>query len=59
MQQKTTNFFKGMGLGLAVGATATVVSKMALKNNKKVTKTTNKAVKAVSSFVDGVQTLMK
>lgn len=52
-------FIKGMGVGLAVGATAAAVSKKAMDNKKSIAKKSTKAVKAVSSFVDGVQTLMK
>ena len=59
MTQKTTNFIKGMGIGLAVGAAAVTAGKMAMKNNRSISKTTSKAVKAVGSFVDGVQTLIK
>lgn len=58
MQQKG-KFIKGMGVGLAVGTVAAVAGKKAMENKKSISKTTNKAVKAVSSFADGIQTLMK
>ena len=52
-------FIKGMGIGLAVGATAAAVSKKAMDNKKSISKITTKAVKAVSSFADGISTLIK
>ncbi len=58
MQQKG-KFIKGMGVGLAVGAVAAAAGKKAMDNKKAISKKTTKAVKAVSSFADGIQTLMK
>jgi len=52
-------FIKGMGIGLAVGATAAVAGKKAMENKKSISKKTTKAAKAVSSFAEGISTLMK
>lgn len=51
------SFAKGMGAGMVVAGTAFVVGKVMMNNNKSVAKGSSKAIKAVSDFVDGVQTI--
>lgn len=59
---KSSNFIKGMGAGMVAGAAVVTAGKMVMKNKaakKTVTKGTSKALRAVSDFVDGMQSLMK
>ena len=51
------SFAKGMGAGMVVAGAAVVVGKVMLNNNKNLAKGSSKAIKAVSDFVDGVQTI--
>lgn len=59
MQKSSSNFMKGLGAGMIAGATAMVVGKMMLKDNKKIEKGGAKVIKAAGELVDGVQTLFK
>ena len=59
MKNNATSFMKGIGAGMIAGATAMVVGKMMLKDNKKAEKGGAKLIKAASDFVDGVQTMFK
>jgi hypothetical protein len=51
------SFAKGMGAGMVVAGAAVVVGKVMMNNNKNLAKGSSKAIKAVSDFVDGVQTI--
>lgn len=58
MQTNTTmTFIKGMGAGMIAGATAVVVGKMMLKDNKSIEKGGAKLLKAAGEMVDGFQTM--
>ena len=53
-------FAKGAAVGISAGAVAATVGKMMMKKNgHNVQKGSSKAVKAVSDFVDGIQTMMR
>lgn len=53
-------FAKGAMLGMAAGAALTAVGKMMMSNKKHhVQKGSSKAAKAVSDFVDGIQTMIR
>lgn len=57
MQSSSMSFLKGIGAGMIAGAAAVTVGKVMLKDHKNITKGSTKLVKAVSEFVDGVQTI--
>ncbi len=57
MQNSSMSFIKGLGAGMIAGAAALAVGKVMLQDHKNVTKGSTKLVKAVSEFVDGVQTI--
>ncbi len=59
MQNKTMSLVKGLGIGMAAGAAATCIGKMAMKDHHKITKGASKVAKAVSDLADGVQTMFK
>ncbi len=59
MQNNSMSFIKGIGAGMIAGATAVVVGKMMLKDQKNISKGSAKLVKAVGEMVDGVQTIFK
>lgn len=60
MNKTVSGFVKGMGTGVAVGIAASVAGTMVYNNNKKdFKKKASKAVKAVGSFVEDVQGIMK
>lgn len=53
-------FAKGAALGVAAGAVMTTVGRAMMKSKKHhVQKGSTKAVKAVSDFVDGIQTMIR
>ncbi|HCC35144.1 MAG TPA: hypothetical protein DEQ02_05720 [Ruminococcaceae bacterium] len=52
-------FIKGMGTGLAAGMTIYAVGSVMLKNKKNVSRNAGRAIKAVGSFIDNVQYMMK
>ncbi len=56
---KLTCFLEGMVVGAVAGMAAVVAGKMMVDNNRKLTKGKNKLEKAVTEFVDGVQTMIK
>ena len=56
---KTISFLEGMVLGVAVGVGISVAGKIMMTNNRKLTKGKNQLEKAVSEFVDGIQTMIK
>lgn len=53
----TMSFVKGVGAGMIAGATAVVVGKMLLKDNKNIEKGGAKLLKAAGEMVDGFQTM--
>lgn len=58
MQSNSTmTFMKGVGAGMIAGATAVVVGKMLLKDNKNLEKGGAKLLKAAGEMVDGFQTM--
>ncbi len=60
MTKKTMSFVKGMGTGMAVGMMASAAGAMMMSGNKKaLKKKASKAVKAVGSIVDDVQSMMR
>lgn len=60
MKEKAKGFAKGAMMGIAAGAVMTAAGKMMMKNKKHhVQKGSSKAVKAVSDFVEGIQTMIK
>ncbi len=50
-------FVKGMGAGMIAGATAVVVGKMMMKDNKNIERGGAKLLKAAGEMVDGFQTM--
>lgn len=59
MQNSSLSFIKGLGAGMIAGATAVIVGKMVMKDNKKIEKGGAKVIKAAGELVDGVQTMFK
>ncbi len=59
MKSETSCFFKGLGIGMAAGATAAIVSKVMLTDAHKTTKGSAKLIKAVGDFADGIQTIFR
>ncbi len=59
MQNSSSNFIKGLGAGMIAGATAVIVGKMVMKDNKKIEKGGAKVIKAAGELVDGVQTMFR
>lgn len=59
MQNSSSSFIKGLGAGMIAGATAVIVGKMVMKDNKKIEKGGAKVIKAAGDLVDGVQTMFK
>jgi hypothetical protein len=58
MQNNSTmSFIKGVGAGMLAGATAVVVGKMIIKDNKNLEKGGAKLLKAAGEMVDGFQTM--
>ena len=58
MQNNSTmSFIKGVGAGMLAGATAVVVGKMKIKDNKNLEKGGAKLLKAAGEMVDGFQTM--
>jgi hypothetical protein len=53
------SFAQGVAAGMAAGAVAVTVGKVMLDNRKIIGKGSAKAVRAVSDFISGVQTMMK
>lgn len=59
MQNSSSSFIKGLGAGIIAGATAVIVGKMVMKDNKKIEKGGAKVIKAAGELVEGVQTMFK
>ena len=60
MKDKAKGFAKGAMVGIAAGAVMTTVGKMMMNGKKHhIQKGSTKAVKAVSDFVDGIQTMIR
>ena len=58
--KNANGFAKGAMLGMAAGAAITAVGKMMVSNKKHhVQKGSSKAARAVSDFVDGIQTMIR
>ena len=57
MKGNYMTFIKGLGAGMVAGAAVYAVSSVMIKNNKNIGKGSAKMAKAVSEFVDGVQTI--
>lgn len=57
MQNNSMSFIKGLGAGMLAGATAVVVGKVMMKDQKNIQKGGAKLLKAAGDFVDGVQTM--
>ncbi len=55
---KVTCFVEGMIIGVAAGIGVAIAGKMMIDNSKQLTKGKNKLEKAVTEFVDGVQTMI-
>ena len=56
---KLCSFLEGMALGGAVGMGVAIAGKLMMNNDKKTTKGKNQLEKAVTEFVDGIETLIK
>ncbi|MEE0945926.1 MAG: hypothetical protein U0M42_03740 [Acutalibacteraceae bacterium] len=56
---KATCFLEGMVIGVAAGVGLVIAGKMMVDNSHKLTKGKDKLERAVSEFVDGVQTMIK
>ncbi len=56
---KFCTFLEGMALGVAVGMGIAVAGKLMMNSNKKSTKGKDQIEKAVTEFVDGIETLIK
>lgn len=56
---KFCSFLEGMALGVAVGMGVAVVGKLMMNSDKKSLKGKNQLEKAVTEFVDGIETLIK
>lgn len=52
-----SSFAKGALTGMVAGVALLGVGKMAMDNNKNLSKGSTKAMKAVGDFVDGIQTM--
>ncbi len=59
MTKQATSFIKGMGAGMAAGATAVIVGKMAMKNKKTLTKKAGKAARAIGDIFDDIGCMIK
>ena len=58
--QSKASFLKGMGAGIAAGATVALVAKTVAGSGKhNVTKGSAKLVKAMGEVIDGIQTMFK
>ncbi len=55
--KNVSSFAKGTLTGMIMGATLLGVGKIMIDNNRKMSKGSTKAIKAVGEFVDGVQTM--
>ncbi|MBQ0111326.1 MAG: hypothetical protein KBS41_05335 [Oscillospiraceae bacterium] len=58
MKNNTASFFKGMGLGLAVGATTAYTYKMVMDNKNSLSKTAAKACRAMGCFLNDLKGMM-
>jgi len=56
---KFCTFLEGMALGVAVGVVIAVTGKLMMNSDKKSACGKNKIEKAVTEFVDGIETLIK
>ena len=52
-----SSFAKGALAGMVAGVALLSVGKMAMNNNKNLSRGSTKAMKAVGDFVDGIQTM--
>ena len=59
MTKQAMSFVKGMGAGMAAGATAVLVGKMAMKNKKTITKKAGKAARAIGDIFDDIGCMIK
>ncbi len=59
MKSEASCFIKGLGIGMAAGATAAIISKFVLTDTHKTTKGSAKMIKAVGEFADGIQTIFR
>ena len=59
MKSEASGFIKGLGIGMAAGATAAIISKYMLTDTHKATKGSAKMLKAVGEFADGIQTIFR
>ncbi len=59
MKSEASGFIKGLGIGMAAGATAAIISKYMLTDNHKTSKGSAKMIKAVGEFADGIQTIFR
>ncbi len=50
---------KGMAIGVTVGAITYAVTATSSKQKRKMKRTAGKAIKAVSSAIDGISTMMR
>ena len=56
---KATCFYEGMVLGVAAGIGIALAAKMTVDNSKKLSKGKKSLEKAVTEFVDGIQSIIK
>ena len=59
MSKGISTFAKGLAAGMAAGAIATVVGKTVMDNRHSVSKGSAKVMRAVSDFINGIQTIIK
>lgn len=58
-KSSTMSFVKGVGVGMAAGATAVTVCRAVMKKGHSISKGSSKVVHAVGEFVDGITTMIK
>jgi len=59
MHKGKSGIVKGLGAGMAAGVVVGLVGGTMMKHNKNVKRTTAKAARAVSDFVNNIQYMMK
>lgn len=59
MYKETMGFMKGVGMGLAAGVAVASIGSRAMKNNKRLKRTANKAMRKVNGMLDNVDYIFK
>lgn len=59
MYKETMGFMKGIGMGLAAGVAVASIGSRTMKNNKRLKRTANKAMRRVNGMLDNVDYIFK